>query len=533
MNEFSQKVMAGIFLCGKEKDTTMNPFMAAEAGTPIAPSTSARYYYRRQIFSRNPITGSNFKAGATVNFSGSASGGHYLVTQESRIVCRLKVTDNAGTGKLAKSVRFACDPVANMFSAASLSVNGTTVESHAANVADVSRLQLRMEQTKAGAEAAGSAGLLSFNQKLTQEDRTGAGLNETSGGLDTIDDAGAPAYTVATVSGAYHNTDERSDKHQLLLDTSSGDGIATLDDVKLFEISVPISQIFTFCAQTKSFIPNIDFLMQLTINSDYRKDMFFSEQLRGQAGSAGVAVKAAATLTTLGKDGGEADLTAKMQLTAYVPPVAAVTDEPTVLIDELYLDAMYAVPSEAIRPPKSIQIPFQAMTLFTRTITGEGNFTEQFSGIPPSVGAIVVALRSNAHGLNKNRELYEKGTLITKASLSLGALQLPTPEYDISFPDRRFGRVFADWISFTGGSVSNGLGSDSLTEFAKSPVLAWRILQDPGSYSSTASLRFSVASAVGADCEIVMACIHQRVFEAYWQDGESAPSRVIVDDVLN
>ena len=139
------------------------------------------------------------------------------------------------------------------------------------------------------------------------------------------------------------------------------------------------------------------------------------------------------------------------------------------------------------------------------TITGEGNFTEQFSGIPPSVGAIVVALRSNAHGLDKNRELYQKGTLITKASLSLGALQLPTPEYDISFPDRRFGRVFADWISFTGGSVSNGLG-DSLSEFAKSPLLAWRILQDPGSYSSTASLRFSVASTVGTDCEIVIDC---------------------------
>eukprot|EP01048_Picozoa_sp_COSAG05_P028873 COSAG05_NODE_9195_length_640_cov_1.611830_1_plen_84_part_00 len=33
----------------------MNPFMGAEAGTPVPPSTSARYYYRRQIFSRNPI----------------------------------------------------------------------------------------------------------------------------------------------------------------------------------------------------------------------------------------------------------------------------------------------------------------------------------------------------------------------------------------------------------------------------------------------------------------------------------------------
>ena len=33
--------------------------------------------------------------------------------------------------------------------------------------------------------------------------------------------------------------------------------------------------------------------------------------------------------------------------------------------------------------------------------------------------------------------------------------------------------------------------------------------------------------------ELVVAVIHQRVFEAFWNDGETFPSRVVVDDVLN
>ena len=32
--------------------------------------------------------------------------------------------------------------------------------------------------------------------------------------------------------------------------------------------------------------------------------------------------------------------------------------------------------------------------------------------------------------------------------------------------------------------------------------------------------------------EMVMWCIHQKVFEAFWSEGESFPSKVVVDDVL-
>ena len=65
--------------------------------------------------------------------------------------------------------------------------------------------------------------------------------------------------------------------------------------------------------------------------------------------------------------------------------------------------------------------------------------------------------------------------------------------------------------------------------------MAFRVLQDPGSYASTATVRFEPASPILAtdNVEIVMWIVHQRVFEAFWEQGQSQPSRVIVDDVLN
>ena len=30
---------------------------------------------------------------------------------------------------------------------------------------------------------------------------------------------------------------------------------------------------------------------------------------------------------------------------------------------------------------------------------------------------------------------------------------------------------------------------------------------------------------------MVLWCIHQKVFEAFWSDGETFPSKVVVDDV--
>jgi hypothetical protein len=53
------------------------------------------------------------------------------------------------------------------------------------------------------------------------------------------------------------------------------------------------------------------------------------------------------------------------------------------------------------------------------------------------------------------------------------------------------------------------------------------------SYSSTALIRLETKGALPANSELVLWVIHSKVFEAFWQQGEIFPNRVIVDDVLN
>ena len=45
-------------------------------------------------------------------------------------------------------------------------------------------------------------------------------------------------------------------------------------------------------------------------------------------------------------------------LPVYLEPVEPVAAAPQVTVEELYLDAMFAIPSAVISPPKSIAIPF-------------------------------------------------------------------------------------------------------------------------------------------------------------------------------
>ena len=72
-----------------------------------------------------------------------------------------------------------------------------------------------------------------------------------------------------------------------------------------------------------------------------------------------------------------------------------------------------------------------------------------------------------------------------------------------------------------------------MTEFAKSPLVAFRVLQEPGAYASTATVRMSTKTAAATTTEMVVWVIHQKVFDAFWSEGESFPSKIVVDDVLN
>eukprot|EP01047_Picozoa_sp_COSAG01_P036263 COSAG01_NODE_2825_length_7004_cov_6.813034_9_plen_520_part_00 len=410
----------------------------------------------------------------------------------------------------------------------------------------LSRIQIRTEQTKAGADGPGSAGLLSFNPTMTREERTSAAVDVAAGGTLAANNAD-DATTRGVAPELFHTTAPRSDKHELLLKNCSSNA-KNVDgsETEAVEISAPLGQTFAFCRQDKAFIPNVQVQVSLVVSEHFAKDMFFSEQLRGGASSGGVKVAfqaadtgGTATETPILKTAGAGTaLTADATLALFQPSVAAVAAAPTVTVDELFLDVMMAVPSTPMPPIPSMQIPYQGIEVYTRTLAaGSSNFTESFSSIPASLSALVVGLRTSTHGINQNRELYALGgsdtTGIKTLSVQVGSLILPRPSTPLDMSNHQIGRLFADWLSFTGGSYSSGVGGDSLTEFVTSPLIPFRILQSKGEYSSTALVRLETKGALPADSELVLWVIHSKVFEAFWQQGEIFPNRVIVDDVLN
>ena len=515
-----------------------SPFTPPPAGTPVPPTTSARYYTRQQIFSRVPISGTNFTAGKQASFILEATGGRHLVLNESRIVAKVKATNSAGTGKLEQSVRFATDPVTNMFSAGMISVNGTTITSTAANLTDISMLQLRTEHTRAGADAGGSAGLLSFNQKMCREDLTSNLVDGAAGGSSAAVATAAAADTREALASHYHTTDERSDKHELCLNNFSGAAkLANGTNAEAVEISTPLGQMFPV-ARTEFFPTNVQMRIDLTVSDTYKTDMFYTERLRGEAGASALKLVDDAAHVTAGNN---TQIGGAVLVPGYLSPVNATAATPTVEIEELYLDLMYAIPSVNLPPPTSYQIPFQDITVYTRSLASGTTFTEQITGLPASLGAAIVGLRSTSHAIGQNRELYElgggpKGFKTFSFALG-GSLLLPQPAYNMDMQNKQVGRAFADWLSFIGGSAMNGVGGEgaSITSWTKSPLLAIRCLQEPGAYSSTATLRFDLKTALNAgdNAELVVWIVHQRVLECFFESGETFPSRVVVDDVLN
>ena len=555
-----------------------SPFTAPPAGTEVPPSSDARYFYRRQAYSRNPVTGGNWQGGKSVSFVAEASGGHFLVPSECRIVARLLVKNSAGR-QLEQSVRFATDPIhCGLFNAGMLSINGTTVESVASNMRDQSLLQLRMDNTSAGADhGGGTAGLLGFSQKMTQSDehfsvadvrkiQPAEGGGNTDDGQTTTSQEGNPGgWTAANALDPFLTTDERSDKHQILLNNCSnkrrsdgkvfsttavagGDGYAGTDADSVapspVEISAPMSQGFSFMRQKRAFLPDMQFQFTYTINPDFAKDCFFTQFLP-------------ATVSPIVNAHADTDGTCKL-LPAVLPATAA----PTVEIQEIFADLCYAVPRIAVSRPLSMQVPYQALTVYHRQLTGTKSFTEVFSGIPASIGGLVVGLRDPAHSIHVNSEAYQMGGDPTygfaRFSAQLGALQLPQPAAELNMSEIQVGRAFADWLSMTGGSATSGNGGAfaNMSDWARQPLLGYRILQDPGAYADTLTLRFDLKNQLVSDStqmptddelrvrdpaklpykempELVVGVIHQRVFEAFWSEGETFVNRIVVDDVLN
>eukprot|EP01050_Picozoa_sp_SAG11_P007339 SAG11_NODE_609_length_8224_cov_5.446154_4_plen_402_part_00 len=399
-----------------------------------------------------------------------------------------------------------------------MSIGGTTIENTGADLAEISTIMLRTEGTKPGEAAGGAAGLLGFDQTMTHPE----------------------VATGAATALAYNTTAPRSDKHQLLLDRRGDD----------LELSIPLGMLFAFFRQTDSFMPNMDFDVRLVVNPHFSNDALFTADIAAvpraqgvefaavpdvvQAGT-GAASQAPAALN-LGWNGSAAqDRTFAQMLPAIT---AAANDSHKITVNDVFVDAMYASPSVALAQPLSMQVPFSGITLYTRNLTaGQHSFTEVFSGLSASVSAVILALRVDEHELGTNRELYLQGGAATgsfaTAQLSIGSLIVPSPSYDMNPVERRVGRSMADFLSFCGASHTDPAGGVNVTEYCRSPLLTFRVLQPKSTFSPTATVRFTTNGDVPAGTQLMFFAVHQRVFEARWPSpGAANPSSVLVDEVI-
>ena len=489
-------------------------FTPPPAGAMLKPPTDVQSYYRRQLFARAPCTGASFVAGKECQFGWSASGNDVFVPQESRLVMKLAVRSNvqangeAIAGSIpathdrppSKNVRFATNAIGQAFSSGRVSVGSggsTTVETIGADLADHGLLQLRLEGTKAGAEAGGSAGTLSFNQTMMHP---------------AVAAAGGDATTLS-----YSSPGVRSDKHTLI-QTSEGREI---------ELSVPLGILFRFFAQQKSYLRNMDFDMRLVVSATAAADMLYTQLIEPQARSRGLPVAAE----------GVADAH-KVAATLLPALVAVANGSHAVMCTDLFIDAMFCTPASILPPLRSAQIPFTGITMFTRPLSqNQTSHVETISGLPPSTTLICIASRVNTHTLSSNRELFAAGggpSGIKSALLTAGVISQPSPSYDLDFQERRCARAFADAASVTGSDYTDGSGAQSLTEYCDSPVLCLRVLQPKHTYVPTATLRIELKAGALENQQLLVWCVHSRVFEATWpSDNATQPNSVVVEELIS
>eukprot|EP01046_Picozoa_sp_COSAG06_P076401 COSAG06_NODE_24369_length_665_cov_0.606007_1_plen_169_part_10 len=161
-----------------------------------------------------------------------------------------KSIDNGATfvRGVEKSIRYATDPLTRQYDQARLSINGVTVDNVSSDVGDISAIQLRLEGTKVGAAAAGSAGLLSFDQRMHHDEVAGLGIGNERYTYDAMGERQAAVPGAMATNVAFHETELRNEKHRVLLDAeractaAGGPAGAPGVTAKEHQLSTPLGQ---------------------------------------------------------------------------------------------------------------------------------------------------------------------------------------------------------------------------------------------------------------------------------------------------
>ena len=97
-------------------------------------------------------------------------------------------------------------------------------------------------------------------------------------------------------------------------------------------------------------------------------------------------------------------------------------------------------------------------------------------------------------------------------------------------------RAWADWGSFLQSNFGNTNGAQSMSEFIRDPLFAFRIMGDTDSVAQNLQVRASFSACAGKDGderEMLVFCLGTSVIEAQYDDDASfQPTAVSVQEVV-
>ena len=252
-------------------------------------------------------------------------------------------------------------------------------------------------------------------------------------------------------------------------------------------------------------------------------------------------------------------------LAQYQPPVAAHGSDISITVSSIYLSATYALPVHGTVPrPISTQYAFDNITLLqepykvldAQTVT----FNKQLT-IPVNTTRIIIGFRGSGKAYADNRELLGKGGGLlandggldeygevgtaarigggscTNLSITLAGITAPQPAYEFKWADGDGPvRSWADWGSFLQSNFGNTNGAQSMSEYIRDPLFAFRIMGDTDSVAQNLQVRASFSACAGKDGderEMLVFCLGTSVIECQYDDDASfQPTSVSVQEVV-
>ena len=483
-------------------------FNVKPAGTQYRSGTPVSHFEHRKIAPTQKLMSADnsFVGGAELHFNFKSSSSRWISWKDTKLMVELEVRAHGGAAAAPTiSTRLVTCPVSQLFSAARVSLGGTTLETRASHYAEMAMFAARNNVSREAAQTAGSGSLLDFDTTMIAAD----GANH-----DTF--AGVAGHT------DIREITQRRNMKQDLLQVAAGNPIQISEGIALD------------CLSTDAFFPGGEWDLHLIVDTHFASKLIYTQDVADQPAYARV---------TAGQPG---NVTHTADAVASGGAVAlTVAANPHINIINVHLMAKFATPVMSPLKVPSLSLAYECASYMERAVR-EVAFEETFS-VPPGVRAVAIWSsdrlqdlrldngRFAAAGGGKNTQLGLPVVAnlshqnITSLQASLGGIQAPTLMFTgLDFPHLKAMRVYDTALSFLNNSAGTRPASIDFKEFCEAPIFYLNLLQPAGTSPSVLTVRGTFLHAPAHNQMLCVTCIHNRLLELDYSGEEDEPVTVSV-----